>query len=134
MDREERERLHWEYEHDPVVSGILDALSAAEAKLHDATRFCSGEFPCEASTAAASLEKELHAAERERDEAREECAKLQEHIDVEQRAPGGGECRRGAGKSTDCFPRLAWRAVELGRERRGRTGVRHGETLADCPL
>ena len=27
-------------------------------KQDDATRFCSGEFPCEASTAAASLERE----------------------------------------------------------------------------
>jgi hypothetical protein len=35
----------------------------AEAKPADATAYCSGEFPCEASTAAASLERQLHGAE-----------------------------------------------------------------------
>ena len=45
----------------------------AHRKLADATRFCSGEFPCEASTMAASLEVQLSEARGERDDAKAVC-------------------------------------------------------------
>lgn len=51
-----RERLELRAERD-----------AALAKLNDATAYCSGAFPCEASTAAAFLERERNDAVAERD-------------------------------------------------------------------
>jgi chromosome segregation ATPase len=41
------------------IATLTRALQQAEAKLADATAYCSGEFPCEASTAAAFLEREV---------------------------------------------------------------------------
>jgi hypothetical protein len=40
------------------VQGLERENAELRAKLTDATKFCSGEFPCEASTSAASLERE----------------------------------------------------------------------------
>jgi hypothetical protein len=53
---------------DQELADLRAKLEQAEAKFADSTKFCSGEFPCEASTTAASLERQLHDAEAERDE------------------------------------------------------------------
>lgn len=78
----EGERLNWKQIHDGCHAErdeLRERAEAAERKLADATAYCSGEFPCEASTAAASLELQLRnvesaliEAERERDEAIQE--------------------------------------------------------------
>lgn len=47
----------------PVTAALRERAERAEAKLADATAYCSGEWPCEASTAAASLERERNDAE-----------------------------------------------------------------------
>jgi hypothetical protein len=57
------------YSRDEVFRGAdaLQLVTALRDALVDSTKFCPGEWPCEASTAAAYLERELGEAQQERD-------------------------------------------------------------------
>jgi len=48
---------------DKIINQPCLNCAALEAKLADSTAYCSGEWPCEASTAAASLERERNGLE-----------------------------------------------------------------------
>src|SRR5688572_1496554 len=63
---------------DERIAAAEQRAAEAERKFADATKFCNGEWPCEASTSAASFEFHMLNAEAERDALQAQVRELRE--------------------------------------------------------